>query len=331
MPDIRLDGGDTAFHCDEDDTILRAALRAGLGFPYECNTGSCGNCRFELKEGEVEHLREDPPAWSERDLKRNRWLGCQARAQGDCTIKVRLRDEYVPVHRPLRTRATLTDVVEYTHDISEFGFDLETPAEFRPGQYALLNLPGVEGGRAYSMSNLDPAKPRFLIKRVPGGEATTQLFETLKPGDDITIDMPYGNAWLREDAPRDLLLIAGGSGLSPMISIARRAAESPALKDRKIHFLYGGRAPRDICGQELLEVLPDYGTRIHYEAACSVESEGWDGPTGFLHDVAVAQFGDTLKDHEVYFAGPPAMSQALQKTLFEAGVPMTQVHFDEFY
>lgn len=331
MPNIRLEGGDIAFHCDEDDTILRAALRAGLGFPYECNTGSCGNCRFELKEGTVWHEREDPPAWSERDLKRGRWLGCQARTTGDCAIKVRLMDKYVPVNRPLRTRATLTGVAELTHDIREFSFDLETPAPFLAGQYALLHLPGIEGGRAYSMANLDGGKPTFLIKRVPGGAATGKLFEDLAPGDEIDIDGPYGNAWLREDAPRDILLLAGGSGLSPMISIARRAAVAEGLEGRQIHFLYGGRAPRDICGEEILKELTGYGERIHYTAACSEASDGWDGPSGFIHEVALGQFGDRLKEFEIYFAGPPAMSQAVQKMLFEAGVPGEQVHFDEFY
>ena len=56
---VRLAGADTAFVCDADDTLLRAAQRAGIGFPYECNVGSCGNCKFELIEGEVQ------TAWSE--------------------------------------------------------------------------------------------------------------------------------------------------------------------------------------------------------------------------------------------------------------------------
>jgi toluene monooxygenase electron transfer component len=87
MPRISLAGKDLRFGCAGDDTILRAALRAGLGFPYECNTGSCGTCRFELVEGGVVPERVAPPAWTERDRKRNRYLGCQGPA-GDCVIKV---------------------------------------------------------------------------------------------------------------------------------------------------------------------------------------------------------------------------------------------------
>ena len=94
MPKIAVVDTGEEFDCGADDTILRAALRSGLGMAYSCNSGSCGNCRFQLAEGAVEHVRADAPAWSERDRARGRWLGCQARPLGDCLIKVRLDQGY---------------------------------------------------------------------------------------------------------------------------------------------------------------------------------------------------------------------------------------------
>ena len=137
----------TEFACAEDDTILRAALRAGLGMSYSCNVGSCGNCRFELIEGTVEHARSDAPAWTERDLKRNRWLGCQARPVGDCRIKFRADPAAASCDRPTRREAELVSVTQVTRDISEFTFRVEGDDVFRPGQYALIYAPGVDGGR----------------------------------------------------------------------------------------------------------------------------------------------------------------------------------------
>lgn len=324
--------GEGAFDCAEDDTILRAALRSGFGMPYSCNVGSCGTCRYELSDGVVEHARADAPAWTDRDRKRNRWLGCQSRPLRDCRIKVRLDPEAVPLHRPAQRIARLTEVVAITHDISEFAFALDGPDGFRPGQYALITPTGIEGARAYSMCNLPgEGEWRFLIKRVPGGKATTALFEELEPGDSVRLDGPYGCAYLREEAPRDLLLIAGGSGLSPMISIARAAAAVPSLAGREIHFLYGGRAPRDICGEPMLAGLPGFGSRIRYAAAVSEPSEAWIGPTGFVHEVARDLYGSRLQGFEIYFAGPPAMAQAVQLMLHEAAVSREQIHFDEFY
>ena len=332
MVEIRTESGET-FECADGDTILRAALRVGHGFPYECNVGSCGNCRFELLDGDVAHERADPPAWGERDLKRNRWLGCQARPAGDCTIKVRLDENYSSRHRPARQQVSLAEVRPITHDISEFRFAVPAPAPFLPGQYALLYLPGIKGGRAYSFCNIDgdTGTWSFQIKRVPDGAATGALFDQLQAGDTIEADGPFGMAYLREDAPRDILCIAGGSGLSPMISIARAAAVNPALAERNIHFVYGGRSPRDICGEAMLAELPGWGTRIHYTAAISETDAGWIGRTGFVHQVALELYGDRLPEFEIYFAGPPLMAAAAQKMLYEAKAPVDQVHFDQFY
>lgn len=324
------------FDCTDGDTILRAALRSGIGFPYACNVGSCGNCRFTLLEGSVEHMREDAPAWTERDLKRQRYLGCQARPGGDCRIKLRLDSKYEPRHSPVRTRATLTHKTEITHDLSEFAFELDTPTGFRPGQYALVYVPGVEGGRPYSMCNVSDGGNvwRFLIKRMPGGAATTVLFDELSPGDTVSIDGPYGTAFFREDSDRDIACIAGGSGLSPVISIARAAAISSQFPQRRIDFLYGGRTARDICGENMLAELPGFNETLHFYPAISDTDQDdgtWKGRVGFVHVVAQELFDDELLNREIYFAGPPAMAAAMQKMLFELKVPFDQIHFDEFY
>lgn len=338
MAKITIPAADISFEVADGDTISRAAVRSGLGFPYECNVGECGNCRFELLEGEVDYLRQNPPALNERDVQRKRYLGCQALPKGDCTIKVPLRENYKSLHIPVRTTGSLREILDITHDIREFRFTLARPTGFRPGQYALIGVPGVDGARAYSMCNVTDTGEEwhFQIKKVPGGAATTGLFDSVNVGDTINLDGPFGMAYLREDAPRDILLIAGGSGLSPMISIVRAAAVSEGLKDRQIHFLFGGRTPRDICGEPILkEELPCFGERLHYYSAISMPedsaSAGWTGETGFVNDLVTAKFGDDLSGFECYFAGPPAMATAVMKTLIKGKVPAAQMHFDQFY
>lgn len=320
------------FSCAEDDTILRAALRAGVGMPYSCNVGSCGNCRFELVEGSVEHLREEPPAWSARDAKKNRWLGCQARPLSDCTVKFRSDASYEPVTAPQKMDAELVSISQITRDILEFAFRLENAPSFEPGQYALLSVPGVEGARAYSMCNLPGSDIwSFQIRRVPDGAATAVLHESLKPGDKISIDGPYGIAFLRPDAGRDIILLAGGSGLSPMVSIARGAQAAGLIGKQKVHFYYGCRTAEDVIAQSFVEEELGFVDNFCTAISDPADFEGWSGATGFLHDVCLADFGDSLKDHDIYFAGPPIMATAIQKMAHEGGVPASQVHFDEFY
>jgi toluene monooxygenase electron transfer component len=332
---IRLVGSEHTYHCGTGDVVLRAAQRAGIAFPYECNVGSCGNCKFELVEGEVAMLWEKAPGWSEKDKQRKRYLGCQAKPLGDCTIKLRPDAKYAPRHRPQRIVARLTARRSITHDIEEFQFQLDRPQRFEPGQYALVHLPGVQGPRAYSMSNAsdDGNVWEFQVRRVAGGVGSNVLFSEVAPGRQLEIDGPYGMAWLRRDAPRDILCLAGGSGLAPMVSIARGASDEHALAQRNIHFLYGARTSADVCGKDMLSVLPGWGTRIHYEAVVSAPdaTQSWNGATGYLHNFARERFGERLAQMEIYFAGPPAMATAIQKMLLDAKVPFNQVHFDQFY
>jgi toluene monooxygenase electron transfer component len=333
---VRLAGSDASFACAADDTLLRAAQRAGLGFPYECNVGSCGNCRFELVEGEVAVQWNEAPGLSEKDKQRRRYLGCQTRPGSDCTLKLRLDPRYQPPHPPHRFSAVLESSRDVTHDMREFRFVLQQAQPFEPGQYALMSLPGITGARAYSMSNTaaDPQVWEFIVRRQPGGHGSAALFDGVAVGDAVGFDGPYGMAWLRRDAPRDILCIAGGSGLAPMLSIVRGAVAEPALAQRQIHFLYGGRTPADICGESLLRELAA-GERLNYHAAISpvlgASTQTWSGSVGYLHEVALERFAARLSELEIYFAGPPAMATALQRTLLDAKVPPAQVHFDQFY
>ena len=328
-------GPEQHFGCGEDDTLLRAGLRAGFGMPYECNTGNCGTCKAELLSGTVESMWPAAPGLNERDRAKNRVLACQARPTSDCAIKVRLRPENVPAHRPARFRATLEATRDLTHDLREFRFRAEGAPGFLPGQYALFELPGVTGYRTYSMANVDDGSGtwEFMVKRMPGGIGTNTLFDKVPIGSTLELDGPYGLAYLRNDSPRDLLCIAGGSGLAPILSVARGAVREPALDGRQIHVFYGARAPRDICGEAELSALPGYGSRIHFQPVVSnpEPGDGWTGPTGFVHEHVKGIFGERFKEFECYFAGPPAMAQAVQQMLIAARVPFPQVHFDSFY
>jgi toluene monooxygenase electron transfer component len=325
MRDIRIADG-PGFACADDDTLLRAGLRAGLGFPYECNAGSCGTCKVELLEGEVASLRPDAPGLGDRDRAKNRVLACQARPVTDCRIKVRLRAENVPLHRPAKFRAKLEGVRDLTHDLREFRFGTEGAPGFLPGQYALFYLPGLDAPRTYSLSNTDDGSGvrEFIVKRMPGGVGTNTLFDKVAIGSELTLDGPYGLAYLRPDSPRDIVLIGGGSGLAPVLSLARGAVAEPRLAGRTIHAFYGARGERDLCGAKELECLPGFGERLFFTQVVS-ETEG------FVHERVKREFGTRFAEFEFYFAGPPPMAQAVQQMLIEARVPFPQVHFDSFY
>jgi len=159
------------------------------------------------------------------------------------------------------------------------------------------------------------------------------LFDELEVGDSLHLDGPYGLASLRP-LERDVVCIAGGSGLAPMLSIACAAAPSLRNLGRRLHFFYGARTPQDLAAAPMLAPLPGFGDQLRYDEAVSqpAADDQWSGHVGFIHDVVEQKLGPTLADCEIYFAGPLPMVQATMDMLMvRRGVPFAQIHYDRFF
>ncbi len=316
----------------DDPSLLAAALRAGVALEYECNSGGCGTCRIKVLHGEARATRVDPPGLSERDRRRGVMLACQTLAAGDLTIEARVRSTPDPIP-PRRRRAQPLDARPLTADMRAFRFTTGEAAEFLPGQYALLECGGAR--RAYSMSNLpnEDGLWEFVIKRVPGGEFTEPLFDGEPRA--VVIDGPYGFAHVRPESTRDVLCVAGGSGLSPILSIVRSLAAQDGAP-RAIDVFYGGRTAADLCLERALAEALVSAPHIRLHSVVSdpehASSRGWSGATGFVHDAVVRHLGDSVREREIYFAGPPPMATATQRALvLDLRVPVEQIHFDRFF
>ncbi|MFG1214589.1 2Fe-2S iron-sulfur cluster-binding protein [Xanthobacter flavus] len=329
---ITLEGGDGFDVSAGEDTLLRGALRAGVGFPYDCSVGGCGSCRFDLVSGEMESLWDGAPGLSERDRRRGKRLACQSRPLSDCTIKVRTGEEYRPPVPPVPMTAVLVARRPVTASMAEFILKTAEPAHFIAGQYAVFRPPGTDGTRAYSMSNLPNGEGewRFVIRRVPGGRGSNAMFDALAIGDTLDIDGPYGHAHFRAEAPRDVVCIAGGSGIGPVVSVARAAvAASPG---RRLFVFEGARTREDLCFPALMGTAQDGVTVYTPVLSAEADGSGWDGVRGFVHEEVERAVGPRAEESEFYFAGPPPMTEALQKLLVvKWTVPIARIHFDRFF
>jgi len=335
MPQISIEDTNISYVCDRRDTILHAALREGLGFPYECNVGSCGMCKYQLKSGTVDNLWSDAPAIHPRDNKRQRMLGCQTKPTSDCIIKINLNTVSKEYIRPSRFNARLISIKKLTHDMMEFQFFSEVSPKFLPGQYALLTFPGVNGLRALSMSNNNnPDKIwSYVVKRVKGGMGTSWLFGEAKQGDQIKIDGPYGHAWLRINNSRPIICLAGGSGIGAMLSISKGYFAS-SLGHSPLRLYYGCRTPKDVINQSLVMNTLGSSYEMIYENIVSEPDSSWEGKVGLIHDFLFKEFEiskDLLK-FDFYIAGPPTMVDTLRRGLIiDYKVPADQVFYDQFY
>jgi toluene monooxygenase electron transfer component len=298
----------------------------------------CGSCKITLFDGEVLDLHPTAPGIKPRDKERGKRLACQTVPRSDCSIGFREDSACVARVRPQAIRARFVGARALTHDLTEYQFQGAAPADFLPGQYALLTLPGVTGRRAYSMSNLANSEGRweFQIKRVANGAATAYLFDRMLPGTVIGLDGPYGNGYLREDVARDVVCIAGGSGLAPMVSVVRGALRSAALRSASVQLFYGAREPHDMIDAralpDLLAPTPRFSVTQVMSAGQSDAAKAWQGERGFVHECASRQLQGKFSECEFYLAGPPPMVDAVRRMLvLEQHVPVERIHYDRFF
>jgi len=328
---IQIEGGAAFDVAADEDSLLRGALRAGAGFPYECGVGGCGNCRFELVSGEMRDLWPDAPGLNARERRRGRRLACQSLPLSDCVIRVRCAEEYRPPVATRRRQARLTRRREIAPGMAEFTFTTEAPAEFLPGQYAIFHPPGVEGPRAFSMSNLpnDAGEWRFIIRKVAQGAGSAAMFERLGEGDPCLLDAPYGGAYFQPDTRREIICIGGGSGVGPVVSVARAALQQG---DANVRLFEGARTEADLCAPALFDRAElralDYAPTLSAEPADS----GWSGARGFVHAEVERALASAPEQCDFYFAGPPPMIDALQDLLLiRWKTPIAQIHYDKFF
>lgn len=308
------------------ERILTAARRAGVWLPYECGWGSCGTCKITVVQGEVEALLPDAPSILSRDARRGRVLACQSTPASDLTIKpARVSDRPQEELPTTDVGGTLADVEALGPGIQRFRFELRDNAVFREGQHAILDLGGGLR-RCYSMANLSGFPSlEFIAKRYEGGRGSERLFGLLL-GAHIRLEVPYGDMWVRDSA-RPVCLVAGGTGVAPILSMLRRLV---ATDDRRaVRVFFGANTyPELVCWAELA-TLTDKLKEGHLHGALVEPSKRWEGTRGVVTD-ALGEYLDKLNDARYYFAGPPVMTNAVFDLLRQQGVQLDRLHYDSF-
>ncbi|WP_218917964.1 2Fe-2S iron-sulfur cluster binding domain-containing protein [Kyrpidia tusciae] len=310
------------------ETILAAARRAGIWLPFECGWGSCGTCKATLAEGQVRCLFPEAPALSERDRRRRRVILCQSVPESDVVLEARVLDGPPENLNTSEYHAVLADVETLAPEVARFRFQLDRPADYRPGQYAILHL-GDGLRRAYSMANLPGTREMELIaRRYPNGPGSQTLF-ALSPGAELTLELPYGAAYLRETS-RPLVFVAGGTGIAPILGLTREWTSRGDRRGNGLMIFYGARTPGDlVCLDELRELTRSF-SQAQVIPAVNEGDAGWEGEVGLVTDALVRRLKEPWDEHEFYMAGPPVMVQAVLALLEERGVPITRVHYDSF-
>lgn len=225
--------------------------------------------------------------------------------------------------------ATLTDIRTESHaQAKTFAFELDVPWKFQAGQHCILRLTDHHGyiaARDYSLSSA-PSSGRLEITvlKARGGEVSTWVHERLAVGDTVQVSDPLGLdfSWTPDDTS-PLLLVAGGIGLAPLISIWREHRLSNAASP--IHLAYSMRTKNDICFAEDLEP-----TRTNEMVQLWTSREAAPGAEEGRMTAATLR-PLLLANQRVYICGPTSFVDAMEHILHhELAVPADHILTERF-
>lgn len=321
----------------EGETVLDAAFRQGISVMHGCKEGQCSSCKSLLVEGDIELLKYSTFALPDYQKDTDHILLCRTLAYSDITVELLNYDEDL-MRRSIAVKefdAVLTGIAPLTHDIRLLEIELSEPLRFWAGQYVDLTIPDSGITRSFSMANApsEQSRLRFIIKRYPQGAFSALLDDGLQVGQRLTAKGPYGTCFRREQRTGPMVLIGGGSGMSPLWSILHDHVESG--ENRPVRFFYGARTRRDLFYLEefaaLTAKLPDF--RFIPALSHAEPDDAWTAETGFIHDVVSRTLraeGLDGNDIDAYSCGPPPMIDAVLPVLQMSGVESERIYFDKF-
>jgi len=354
-------------------TVLSALSSQNVYLPSACGgQGTCAQCKCQVVEGGGEILTTEKAYISRKDQKDHWRLGCQVKIRDNMKIKVpdeifsiRKWDAVVksndnvatfikelilqlPEDDPILFESggyIQIDVPKYK-DLDYKSFDIgdeyrDDWDKFDVWQYKAENPEPVF--RAYSMAN-HPAEGNMIMlniriaspppdnPNVPPGIASSYTFN-LKAGDKVTVSGPYGEFYIK-DTDREMVYIGGGAGMAPLRSHIFHLLKTEKSK-RKISFWYGARSVKEMFYDDEFKALAEEFDNFTYQVALSdpLPEDNWDGPTGFIHQVAHDIHLENHEDPtecEYYLCGPPMMISAVQKMLWDLGVEEEMIDYDDF-
>ncbi|MBK6942173.1 MAG: 2Fe-2S iron-sulfur cluster binding domain-containing protein [Planctomycetes bacterium] len=318
MTRVRFDTTDV--DVGERESVLDALLRAGADVPYSCRSGVCQSCCLRAVEG-------TPPSAAQVGLPPTlvalgHFLACVAHPQDDLVCAR-------PGALAGAVDATIRERESIAADVVRVRISPNIPFVVKPGQY--VNLARTDGlVRSYSVANLadEDGYVELHVRVLEHGAMSRWIANDAVPGTPVSLRGPAGSCVYVPGSPHEPLLLAGsGTGLAPLLGIARDALRH--AHRGPIHVMHGGRTEAALYGADALAQL----ARAHANVAvtrCVLEGPGSDDIVqGRLDHVIAARHAD-LSGWRVYLCGHPDLVRTLQQDAFLAGASLDAIHADAF-
>jgi benzoate/toluate 1,2-dioxygenase reductase component len=329
---LSFEDGVTRFvPCRDDQTVADASYRQRINIPLDCRDGACGTCKAFCESGDVDRGTYIADALSDDEAAAGYVLPCSMKPRSDLVLQIASTSEVAKTQAASYT-GTLVELQRLSATTVQFGVEIPNRAElaFLPGQYVNITVPGTspDGNvtRSYSFSNA-PHEERltFMVKLTPGGAMSDYLANRAAVGDTIGFTGPHGSFFLRE-SERPVLLLAGGTGLAPILSLLRKLRADGS--HRKAHLVYGVSTDEDLVAVDQLQEVAAGLTGFTWDH-CVADPASTAVNKGFVTGlIRPAHLYDG--DVAIYLCGPPPMVEAVRKHVVDAGIEPTGFYYEKF-
>ncbi|WP_028358240.1 CDP-6-deoxy-delta-3,4-glucoseen reductase [Brackiella oedipodis] len=323
------------FQVQEQQTVLDAALEAGIVLPYSCKNGSCTSCQGKVLSGEYEAGNGTQMLLTEQDRAQGQTLFCETFAKSDLVIESR----EVQVLADIIVRKMPCRVVEMTqHGTDVMVLKLQMPAnqpyKYYSGQFMDMLLKG-NVRRSYSMANraCSDGVVELHIKHMPGGLFTDHVFGATEPAmkarQIMRMEGPLGSFFLRKESDKPMIFMATGTGFAPIKAMMEDLIAENI--HRPVDFYWGVRQASDLYMHDLCLQWQQQLDFFNYHPVLSraEDDKEWQGRRGYIQHAIDEDFTD-LSNYQVYACGNPGMVMHAMELLRQKGLPEDSFYADAF-
>jgi len=325
-PHVKLLPGGEEFFVEGGDSVLEAALRAGLALNYGCSIGNCGECKARIVAGRVRRLRPHDYRLSEAEKAAGWVLLCCVTPLTDIVAEAAVAHGAgdIPIQRltaHVRRREPLGEAMAL--------IELQTPRtqrlRFLAGQGARISLGGTSALWPIASCPCEERRLHLHVPRLPGNVFSDYVYERLRLGEAVEVEGPYGDFVLREGPPRPLVFVAlSWQGFAPVKSVIEHAIAQEAAD--RIDLWWIGASERDLYHPKLCRSWADALDGFRY--LCDIAGAGLHSQVRSALAAAVARLWPTLAEplaREFYVAGDEAAVAACCEVLAERGIAQERI------
>ncbi|TAM44221.1 MAG: 2Fe-2S iron-sulfur cluster binding domain-containing protein [Gammaproteobacteria bacterium] len=321
---VRLLPSQHEFFVEGNDTILDAALRAGLALDYGCSSGNCGLCKGKVLSGQVKKTRPHDYVLTDAEKAAGEILLCCHTAVTDLVVEAQEAGGARDI--PRQTIVTRVKLVEPLAADMRL-LHLQTPRtnrlRFLAGQHVTLKLAdGAEAELPVASCPCDDRNLQFHVCRSPGDDFAARVFERLRVSDPVTLDGPRGEFVLHDGSTRPLIFLACDTGFAPIKSLIEHAMSLEAAES--MHLYWIARDARGHYMQNLCRAWSDALDDFHY-TPLTLENAGTEEERMARALAQVVKDHPDIAEHDVYVAGAMTLMAAAQKVLVSTGLPPEQL------